>query len=862
MNDIEKGKVFENMLENIDTRIYLKASPLESGERSKLDKALTLDMYYKFLYANSKAADDLVEEIKNKIIAEDTHNFILSGYKGCGKSTFVGYFLRQIEARNLLINCDAYWEPREGIYHNIVMFIYNKIVSDFFPRKANDICKISEKYLEIFHDTLNAEFMESNVDIHNFFTFFTHKLSHVMWKRKEEKNENRESMREELRQHIKDHIKSGSISNLLMLLVFWDVADRIVNNKDPRCCIIFENLDVIHNTKDVPELVKNIVAFRNNIDQVAEAITYKGNPICDPTEDYVLMLVMRETTKAEFTNSIDHFSDGKIRFQHFMSVSKIYDLYDIISIRYQYLETLKEKYSNSSKFCAMYQSIANMRMLLMNQGVRERIFAIFNNDYRTCVEALERFDFSDSKLFEACERFLQIPVESENWPIFGYRSVIFRQVYNAFVNDVFNNMVRQYEYSISDNGKMGSINLDRMILLYLFNSQNMMISDEKGEKEYVPLNVLYSEILKFCTDSEKIVKAIWNMYDLQNTEIWNHLVTFDDMKVITIDELRMEMDATLRKRYDIHYAKIKITLAGQVYLNNILPHFEYYASRSDNGKGSSLFSLTAEQLCNIRNVEKKIKNERKEVLECCKRLHLFFEEVFEKIDEFKDKRFLDTKFASIKVSTTQKTVSRMYHCEKIIYSNIGYLDSFRFFVFYMMDSVLHNGGFEYDTDVTEILKKEYLLTPNFKEKFKDGIFSNKIKCAVLKSRDGEHVIEIQYEDKNVMNYVVELEIVIKMIKIIYNKVLIDAIKDFIKMFGLKPSEEEISKHSEGTNNICNAFHACINYNIVPSGYEDFKTPITYRSGEQIMMNKRIEARKNFQEERKKRYQERKTMRGL
>lgn len=860
MNDIEMRKAFEKMLENIDTRIFLKASPLESGERSKLDKALSEDMYYESLYAHSKAADDLIEEIKNKIIAEDTHNFILSGYKGCGKSTFVGYFLRNIDSRNLLINCDDYWEPREGIYHNIVMFVYNKIVSDFFPERDEDVCKISEKYIEIFHDTSNAEFMESNVDLYNFFTYFTHKLSYVMWKRKCGQC-NHEHMRAELRQHVKKHIISGSISELLMLLVFWDTTDRIVNHGQPECCVVFENLDVIHNTKDVPELVKNIVAFRNNVDKVAESILYQGRPICDPTKDYVLLLVMRETTKAEFTNSIAHFSDGKIRFQHFMSVSKVYDLYDIISARYRYLDKIKNKYLEFPKFSNMYQSIANMRAVLTNQGVRERIFAIFNNDYRTCVEALERIGFSNQRLLEAYARLSQIPDTDKNWPVFGYRSVIFRQVFNAFVNDVFNNMVRQYEYSISDNGRIGSINLDRMILLYLFNSQNMMISDEKDEKEYVPLNVLYSEILKFCSDSEKIVKAIWNMYDLQNTDMWNHLVTFDDMRVITVEELRSEMDAVLQKKSGIHFAKIKITLAGQIYLNNILPHFEYYASRSDDGKGYSLFSLTAEELCNIRSVEKRIKDERKEVLGCCKRLHLFFDDVFEKIDGFRGNDFLGTKFASVKVSSTQKTMSRMYHCEKIIYSNIGYLDSFRFFVFYMMDTVEKDNGFESDVEITEIVRKYSNFSKCVLEEFPKEMLDSSVKRIVLKKKNEEQVIELQYDDGSIKQSVVQLNTVIRAIKICYNKTLIEAIVEFMKMFGFYHGNE-VAKHSNGTKNICYAFDACIYDNIIPSGYGDFETHITYETGEQILADRRRRERKNRQEKRKREYLERKKQMGL
>lgn len=846
MNNMEMRKAFEQMLENIDVRMFLKASPLESGERSKLDKVLSEEMYYDSLYAHSLKAEQLIENIKEKIVSEDTHNFILSGYKGCGKSTFVRYFLRKMDARSLVINFDDYWEPREGIYHNIVMFLYGKILEDFFPSNGEKPCIISERYIELFHDTMNGEFLERHVDLHNFFVYFAHKLSHTRWIWVEKKC-SKEQMKKELREHIQKHIKSGSLSDIMMLLVFWDVAECTIRKEKTQCFIVFENLDVIHNTEDVPELVKNILAFRNNIDKISESIYYNGKRVCDPSQDYVLMLVMRETTKAEFTNSIDHFSDGKIRFQYFMQLSTVYDLYDIISIRYRYLEGIKEKFSNNLKFDKMLSTIGNIKIVLSNPGTRKRIFSIFNNDYRTCIEALEKFGFSDAKIIESCNRFMDMP-ENENWPLFGCRSVIFRQIFNSFVNDVYVTRVRKYEYSIAENGKIGSINLDRMILLYLNNSQNVIQQEEFAEREYVPLNILYLEILKFCRNPETIVEAVWNMYDLQNTEMWNHLVTFDDMKIITISELRSEMDAVIQKKEPFNFARIKITLAGQAYLNYILPHFEYYASRSEGGKEYSLFSSTAEKLCNIRKIEMTIRNERKEVSDCCKHLYLFFQDVFDKLDEFKNRNFLETKFASVKASENKKTISRMFHCEKIIYSNVGYLDSFRFFIFYILDEVELVGGFARDVEITDIVNKINGFANVYKNSFPKEFLHQENKKIIVRQNQIS-CVELQSYNGDTQEFNVPLNIIIKMIKVCYNKSIIDSIIELMRMFGFYKGKQ-CAKYSNGTPNIYLAFDACIKQ-IVSAKYEDFRTPIAYEVGERIMAEEKRKIRKERQENRER-----------
>ena len=111
---------FEELLMDSDVRYYLKASPFEAGERSKLDTALTEDYYYEHLYAHSQRAEEKMEEILTKIRRDDVHNFILAGYKGCGKSTFVRYFLRKMNIRNRIVNLDDYWDTDKGIKNNLV----------------------------------------------------------------------------------------------------------------------------------------------------------------------------------------------------------------------------------------------------------------------------------------------------------------------------------------------------------------------------------------------------------------------------------------------------------------------------------------------------------------------------------------------------------------------------------------------------------------------------------------------------------------------------------------------------------------------------------------------------------------------
>lgn len=80
----------------------------------------------------------------------------------------------------------------------------------------------------------------------------------------------------------------------------------------------------------------------------------------------------------------------------------------------------------------------------------------------------------------------------------------------------------------------------------------------------------------------------------------------------------------------------------------------------------------------------------------------------------------------------------------------------------------------------------------------------------------------------------KLGVIIEMIKICYNKMIVDAIVELMKMFGFRKGKQ-ITACSRGTSSICLAFNACIT-KIASSHYEDFTTVITTEEGEKYKLN--------------------------
>lgn len=837
MNYLEQNSTekFEEEIKKGDVRSFLKASPLEAGERSRLERALTEDYYYSNLYAHSEKAESVINSINEKISRYDTLNFILSGYKGSGKSTFIRYFLRTSKIRNIMINFDDNWEPNIGIKKNIVMALNNRIYDDIFPQGEEDACVIVKKYLEIFHYDERNKGKLTEIDMKHYFSYFGDKIEYI--KRCIDEKKALADLYQYYENDIVKHTISGTINEMLMLFILWDIAEKFAKGLEERCCIVFENLDVIYNTADIPNMIENVVAFRNNIDKLCEGLSYKGKTVGSPSEDYLLFFVMRETTKAEFANCIDHFSDRKVRFESISDISEAYDLYDIIRKRYQFLDKIvkeKREYTQIPNYMAMYNEVKLIKTILEEPYLQKNLFSMLNNDYRTSAELLGSFNFNNQNFLTVYNRMIGFDKEKKDWSKFGFRSIFFREVFNLFEREGYFAKIRKFEYAPVNDDKLG-INLDRMILLYLNNSYDAMSRKKTQEKEFVSLNILYREINKICKDKDLMVDALWQMYNLRYEDKWNHLVTFDNMKNITEEELRKEMQAMDDQSYDNSFAKVKITRSGEIYLNYILPHFEYYAARSSDGKGRSLFAMTAEEICDGTILDDILKNELKEVKGCCKRLYKYFRDVLEITDEFKRDKFLNTKFASKTISDTYDSVSKMFHCERIIYSNIGYLDRFRFYAFEMLDLVVKKGGFDRDIDIKKLICLFSKINREAYEDWPKEICNEKICRCILKKGEiaGAQQVCIDMEENKEITIELSLEKVVDLLKTCLNVRMVEAINSFIDMFGLD-KKEQFTAYSKGTPKICNAFLACINKRIKNSDFRDFTTQINVPTGEQII----------------------------
>lgn len=162
----QNEEAINEMIKNNSMRVFLKATPYASGNKSDLESGMDDNFFYNHLYSHSSKAEEYLNKIWDRITKDMRRNIILYGYQGCGKTTFVHYMLRRFSCRSLLINFDAYVDNGNEIKHELASHLYRVIMWDvegsdgtdsrISPYKLNgQKCIISRKFCDLYNTGAN-----------------------------------------------------------------------------------------------------------------------------------------------------------------------------------------------------------------------------------------------------------------------------------------------------------------------------------------------------------------------------------------------------------------------------------------------------------------------------------------------------------------------------------------------------------------------------------------------------------------------------------------------------------------------------------------------------------------------------------
>lgn len=525
----------------------------------------------------------------------------------------------------------------------------------------------------------NDIFFHGNIDSTGIFETF------IAWIMRFVSEDNHDKQKSLLVNEFKHILNEMNVIQLLILLILFDLSERYSDELNPRCYIVFDNLDVFFNDKELEDFTRDISIFRNDISYILDNVTIDGLTEIEynPFQDYTLIFCMRETTKCEF---IEHFADRGMEPYVTNEISKIYDKKAIVEKRYDFLKRIKDD-PNFKNF-ELLKKFEDFEFLLEDSYISDNIFSLFNDDFRTSIRVLAKIidDIyrEGSNCIEHINNLRKLSTV-DNWNSHATRCILLRRVYNLFIEEKYFDHIKHSEYQIRDeNNEIKAINATRVILLYLSNCNTYYYSNSSTSLQYsVSLFNLLNDLSPFIK-TDITINTAWDLFDLRRCKYWNHLITFDGLSDITLENLKLQA-----KKFEngctkySEYCKLDITEAGEFYLEYLLPHYEYFASRAIIG-GKSLFEFTSKEISDINLVKNYIDAVFNEVKNCCKKLTKFYNDFFVDKFNYSDREYLGSKFSWHKFSETDNRVVSMFHSERIIHSHIGYLNDLRMYSFHMI----------------------------------------------------------------------------------------------------------------------------------------------------------------------------------
>ena len=859
-------EAINKMIEEISMRVFLKATPYASGYRTDLDIEMTPEFFFNHLYNHSKKAEEYISNIWDRMTRDMRKNIILYGYQGCGKTTFVHYMLREFEKRgyrNLLFNFDAYVDKGNEIKHELVAHLYRAIMCDVTGRDGdNDMypifgrkCVVLSKFCEVFNSAENRQTISEHYDSWNKYCWLFDKLEYmrILYLSTAEQLQLSQAEYEDKRRtypenDLKVHISDFNINQLMIVIVLWDIAYSLAFQKEDKCCIVFENLDTIYNASALPDFTEQILHFRNNIDTILANLEYEGTSLAKMHSLHTLFFVMRETTKCEFT---DHFIGKVEMYIPTESMSFLYEMKDIINQRNQYLDDLEHNLllsgKDASKLKKLKQEITVVKDLLEDQYIANKMFNLFNRNFRVGIEMLSEIAFNYPETFSNV--VITRHMRPDDWSLYASRCILFRQIYNKFNAEGYFGIMKNGEYYAEINRTDCAVNLSRYILLYLNNRQDITRTEEAKENNMISLDELFTALLSICGDRKLIVDSLWSMYEMRKKQFWGHLVTFDNMLTLNREVLDKQLGWVISGEKEQIYGKVRITTAGFAYLDTLLPHYEYFSARRFKSEGKSLFAYTLKEfleqgydksICMLAYILREVK---KEVENCYNKLSLFYKYILSPKEEFSRKNFLNSEFAWRKISNTTGSVVKMYHGERIINSHIGYLDSLRFYCFSLVDDMAETGYINLDVDVTRLLQCVMRIRgfkksiPTLFRNYNSNVKSVKILSKKMSDDSaGKSVQKVEIVVTNQESLIVDIPLkeIVLFLKGALNYIIVDGIKQYIKLFRIEDSED--GPASIDSIFLVSCYMACIRENIEKNNYFDFTTSICRKTGNRIIRN--------------------------
>lgn len=661
---VKMEKEVINMIDNNIER-YLKANPhSDLGNYSYSDK-LTKKLFYNVLYFSDQKAEEAEKELEQWFNMGNNVAIIL-GYMGCGKTTFVNYYL---------------WK-KEKINKEVILFDFEKMnvdaAGDIVANKLGMHLYVCLKDKEKNYKDVLYKLYDDNYDF-----FDTCEKDNCL-----DEFMNYYCSAQGVNKRTENAIIKNKLLNMRIESLFNILGLVILGNQSWKNCgrdhiICFDNLDVAYEGKSLEIFYAGFLNFITNWERGLPKFKYAVESIgkCELYKNMKFVFCMRETSKAKVTA---YFKKEITGFVRPINLTEVYDKAAIIKKRVDLLKKYNYKVGEN-----ILKRGENIEKILDDSYNKLNIIPLFNHDYRSCINNIVMI-CCNPKNFRMVENYLQLNSSKLEfleiqYGKYGARGILFRLIFNVFKEEQYYDKISLFNFESITHKEQFSI--PRMILTYVSNIQTnsgRVGLSIGGSNTPVALNRIF-DAFQGIIDADIIVNCIITMYELRETS-WNHLITFDTLRGDSVEHIRIELQNYKENKKSIEYSTVLVTCGGNVYLSTMATHFEFFASRIWGSDSEPLFSkknfvqdedgnFPFEQI--IEKVYENVKN-------CCNRIRKFdIEKLLPKFQgnniyaNYADSEYV---YKDRKEKDGEVKIIKQFHGEKIIHTHIGYIDAFRMYL--------------------------------------------------------------------------------------------------------------------------------------------------------------------------------------
>ena len=673
---------------------FLLATPYDQDPYIHFDKRVTEELFYSEFFTESDIVRDIYNEFHNPLYASRQMALIL-GYKGCGKSTLSRYLI--YGKHNLIIDFEKYVADK-SLRENLIGIICEFIDTDFVENKR----KVLKKFTEIFvRSEHNRRIMNRGVNAVS--RAFSELLDFLGNAAESDAQPSSDYYRD-----MQEHFNNVETMYLFAFLVYWDMADKTFHQiATEKTYVLFDNLDVVDSNEELSEFMKQFAYFFNNTirglagkfvwnEWQHNEIEASGSPVY--WKRYVFVFSMRETTHSKIS---EHLNDRAFGSRFVYDISTIYQRNEFVVRRKEFLAQHPEIGDSS-----LMTTIDRIDELMLDYYFRSNILPMFNNDYRTIVHTLTHAYSGWDQLGAAME-LLKYGRDDENQKDsyshvrYGGRAALYRKLFDIFKDEGYLPRIQSQRVSVRSNGdfEKKTVNVARLLLTYLRSyADDYRVDEYKLETFGVSMLDIFNDFEDFVS-LEHVTNALWDMFLYKDVAYWNHLVTFDDLAIMSKAELdRLRQDYIDKKRtHASQFPLVRITCAGRVALQDLFVRFEFFAAKTKGDLNASddlpLFLCGNRKIATIDDRSGRTKEEYvfssiinrvyREVRGTAERFNDFYADVLQHatgldVENFVISRYTHTNRPRLGLLRTYEGAHHgVLFSEQAVFSSVGYIESFR-----------------------------------------------------------------------------------------------------------------------------------------------------------------------------------------